>query len=177
MGGPELRPLIVAFTGGKRLKSVDIECPLLVARRAFPENDKTLSSILELDSRSASKPLTLPMFRRHVTLRRNSLGLKKRCLLACGFVLMGLAWLRKCGPFRETLPITPQSLLVVLVAVVVGLARQAQLQSCCTSLVAVSARGVPVFADGAHGWQHFAGSTGGFLLAFPSCLPWWWDGC
>ena len=27
--------------------------------------------------------------------------------------------------------------------------------------------GAPVFAEGAAGWQHFTGSTSGFLLAFP----------
>ena len=64
----------------------------------------------------------------------------------------------------EGLPITLQSLLVVLFPLMFGMR---------VGLIFVSAYllagglGAPVFAGNESGWDHFLGATGGFLLAFP----------
>lgn len=64
----------------------------------------------------------------------------------------------------EGLPITLQSLLVVLFPLMFGVR---------VGLIFVSAYllaggfGAPVFAGNESGWDHFLGATGGFLLAFP----------
>ena len=64
----------------------------------------------------------------------------------------------------EGLPITLQSLLVVLFPLMFGMR---------VGLIFVSAYllaggfGAPVFAGNESGWNHFLGATGGFLLAFP----------
>ena len=64
----------------------------------------------------------------------------------------------------EGLPITLQSLLVVLFPLMFGVR---------VGLIFVSAYllagglGAPVFAGNQSGWDHFLGATGGFLLAFP----------
>ena len=64
----------------------------------------------------------------------------------------------------EGLPITLQSLLVVLFPLMFGMR---------VGLIYVSAYllagglGAPVFAGNESGWDHFLGATGGFLLAFP----------
>ena len=64
----------------------------------------------------------------------------------------------------EGLPITLQSVLVVLFPLMFGMR---------VGLIFVSAYllaggfGAPVFAGNESGWNHFLGATGGFLLAFP----------
>ena len=101
------------------------------------------------------------MFRRHVNF--GNPWVEEAVLVGCGFVL--LAWLApQVWSFQGQLPITPQSLLVVLWPLMWGW--RIGTATVVLYLVAGGA-GCPVFADGAHGWQHFAGSTGGFLLAFP----------
>ena len=66
--------------------------------------------------------------------------------------------------FQGDLPITPQSLMVVLWGILWGW----KVGTLAVILYLVAGGlGAPVFADGASGWQHFAGSTSGFLLAFP----------
>ena len=64
----------------------------------------------------------------------------------------------------EGVPITLQSLLVILVPAVLG-------WKAGTAVVLVyllaGGLGAPVFAYGTSGWERFTGSTGGFLLAFP----------
>lgn len=64
----------------------------------------------------------------------------------------------------ESLPITLQSLLMVWFAMLFGL--RVGLTSVVLYLIA-GGMGLGVFAGGASGWEHFSGSTGGFLLAFP----------
>lgn len=66
--------------------------------------------------------------------------------------------------FQGNLPITPQSLLMVLWAVLWGW--QVGTVTVLLYLVA-GGLGAPVFAGGASGWSHFTGSTSGFLFAFP----------
>lgn len=84
-------------------------------------------------------------------------------LVGVGLLLMG--WLApQVWTFQGQLPITPQSLLVVLWPLLWGW--RIGTASVVLYLLAGGA-GLPVFADGAHGWLHFTGSTGGFLLAFP----------
>ena len=101
------------------------------------------------------------MFRRYVNL--GSHWVEEAVLVGCGFIL--LAWLApQVWSLQGQLPITPQSLLVVLWPLMWGW--RIGTATVVLYLVAGGA-GWPVFADGAHGWQHFAGSTGGFLLAFP----------
>lgn len=60
--------------------------------------------------------------------------------------------------------ITPQSLLVVFFPLVFGL--RIGLVSVLIYL-ALGGLGYPVFSNGASGWIHFQGITGGFLIAFP----------
>ncbi len=72
------------------------------------------------------------------------------------------------GPFKidfvAGLPTTFQSLLVVWFALAFGL--RVGLTSVLAYLV-IGGLGFGVFSGGASGWQHFIGSNGGFLLAFP----------
>ena len=64
----------------------------------------------------------------------------------------------------EGLPITLQSLLVVWFALVFG--TRVGITAVILYLI-VGGLGLGVFSGGASGWQHFLGSTGGFLIAFP----------
>ncbi|MDA0569424.1 MAG: biotin transporter BioY [Bacteroidetes bacterium] len=64
----------------------------------------------------------------------------------------------------EGLPITLQSLLVVLFPLMFGM--RVGLIFVCAYLLA-GGLGAPVFAGNKSGWEHFLGATGGFLLAFP----------
>ena len=76
-----------------------------------------------------------------------------------------LCWLSpQVWMFQGDLPITPQSLMVVLWGVLWGW----KVGTLAVVLYLVAGGlGAPVFAEGASGWQHFTGSTSGFLLAFP----------
>jgi len=102
------------------------------------------------------------MFRKdfHLT---HSRGLDSLVLVLIGGLIMG--WLApQVWTFQGQLPITPQSLLVVLWGVLWGW----QVGTCAVLLYLVAGGlGLPVFADGASGWTHFTGSTAGFLFAFP----------
>ena len=101
------------------------------------------------------------MFRRHVTLE--NVWAEEVSLVGIGLALMG--WLApQVWSFQGSLPITPQSLLVVLWPLLWGWRTGT---ASVVLYLLVGGAGLPVFADGAHGWQHFTGSTGGFLLAFP----------
>ena len=64
----------------------------------------------------------------------------------------------------EGLPITLQSLLVVLFPLMFGV--RVGVIFVCAYLLA-GGFGAPVFAGNESGWDHFLGATGGFLLAFP----------
>ena len=64
----------------------------------------------------------------------------------------------------EGLPITLQSLLVVLFPLMFGV--RVGVIFVCAYLLA-GGFGAPVFAGNKSGWEHFLGATGGFLLAFP----------
>ena len=64
----------------------------------------------------------------------------------------------------EGLPITLQSLLVVLFPLMFGV--RVGVICVCAYLLA-GGLGAPVFAGNESGWDHFLGATGGFLLAFP----------
>jgi len=64
----------------------------------------------------------------------------------------------------EGLPITLQSLLVVLFPLMFGV--RVGVIFVCAYLLA-GGLGAPVFAGNESGWDHFLGATGGFLLAFP----------
>lgn len=79
--------------------------------------------------------------------------------LAGIMVLSPLQWTTS-----EGVPITLQSLLVILVPAILG-------WKAGTAVVLVyllaGGLGAPVFAYGTSGWERFTGSTGGFLLAFP----------
>ncbi len=76
-----------------------------------------------------------------------------------------LCWLSpQVWMFQGDLPITPQSLMVVLWGVLWGW--QIGTAAVVAYLV-LGGLGAPVFADGASGWIHFQGSTAGFLFAFP----------
>jgi biotin transport system substrate-specific component len=76
-----------------------------------------------------------------------------------------LCWLSpQVWMFQGDLPITPQSLMVVLWGVLWGW--KVGTSAVVLYLIA-GGLGAPVFAEGAAGWQHFTGSTSGFLLAFP----------
>jgi biotin transport system substrate-specific component len=64
----------------------------------------------------------------------------------------------------EGLPITLQSLLVVLFPLMFGV--RVGVIFVCAYLLA-GGLGAPVFAGNESGWDHFLGATGGFLLSFP----------
>ena len=101
------------------------------------------------------------MFRQHI--QWQSTWVDSTLLVVLGLALMG--WLSpQVWTFQGTLPITPQSLIVVLWGVLWGW----QGGTAAVALYLVSGGlGAPVFADGASGWIHFTGSTAGFLFAFP----------
>jgi biotin transport system substrate-specific component len=64
----------------------------------------------------------------------------------------------------EGLPITLQSLLVVLFPLMFGVRVGVIFVS---AYLIAGGLGAPVFAGNESGWDHFLGATGGFLLAFP----------
>jgi len=72
------------------------------------------------------------------------------------------------GPIRletvEGIPITLQSLVVILVPIIVGWRFGLVL---VLAYLLLGAMGLPVFAGGSSGWAKFQGTTAGFLLAFP----------
>jgi len=61
-------------------------------------------------------------------------------------------------------PVTLQSMMVSLAGVLLGPALGAASQA---AYLAAGALGAPVFANGAMGFGHLLGPTGGYLLAFP----------
>lgn len=84
-------------------------------------------------------------------------------LSVAGAALMG--WLSPMvWRVEGALPITPQSLVVVVWAVLWGWRSGT---AAVLLYLAAGGMGAPVFAGGAHGWVHFTGSTAGFLFAFP----------
>ena len=101
------------------------------------------------------------MFRSHIQWRSDLVD--SIMLIAIGLGLE--AWLApQVWMVSGDIPITPQSLLVVLWGVLWGwkVGGLTALGYLC-----LGGCGAPVFADGASGWVHFTGSTSGFLLAFP----------
>ncbi len=82
--------------------------------------------------------------------------------------MIGLALLCFLGPVKVTLaadlPITFQSLLVVLIPIILGW--MPGVAAAVLYLVA-GALGLPVFAGGASGMEVFTGDKAGFLFAFP----------
>lgn len=82
--------------------------------------------------------------------------------------MLGLAALMLLSPIQwttgEGIPITIQSLLVVLIPTLIGWKRGTL--AVILYLIA-GGLGAPVFAYGTYGWARFTGSTGGFLMAFP----------
>ncbi|MDA0729587.1 MAG: biotin transporter BioY [Bacteroidetes bacterium] len=84
-------------------------------------------------------------------------------LASCmGAIVMGLAsphvW-----HLEGAIPITPQSLVILLWAVLWGW----KVGTLAVLLYLLAGGiGLPVFAGGSHGWVHFTGSTAGFLWAF-----------
>ena len=101
------------------------------------------------------------MFRREVHIAAD--WVEALVLTGLGVLLMGLL-APQVWTFQGSIPITPQSLLVVLWGVLWGW--QIGTASVFAYLV-LGGLGAPVFADGASGWIHFQGSTAGFLFAFP----------
>ena len=79
--------------------------------------------------------------------------------LASLLVISPLMWTTS-----EGVPITLQSLLVVLIPAILGW--KSGTAAVIIYLIA-GGFGAPVFAYGTFGWERFTGSTGGFLLAFP----------
>lgn len=81
---------------------------------------------------------------------------------------VALALLMVFSPLKwtttEGVPITLQSLLVVLVPAILGW----KWGTAAVLLYLIAGGfGAPVFAYSTSGWERFTGSTGGFLLAFP----------
>lgn len=96
------------------------------------------------------------------------LGLEaSRSRLAWAIVL-GAAVMCLGGPWTfatpDGIPLTLQSLLVLLVPLIAGW--QVGLSAVLLYLFA-GGLGLPVFAQGASGWQHFTGLSGGYLMGFP----------
>ena len=86
-------------------------------------------------------------------------------VLLTGIGTVLLCWLSpQVWMFQGDLPITPQSLMVVLWGLLWGW----KVGTLAVILYLVAGgMGAPVFAEGASGWHHFTGSTSGFLMAFP----------
>ena len=86
-------------------------------------------------------------------------------MLLTGIGTVLLCWLSpQVWMFQGDLPITPQSLMVVLWGLLWGW----KVGTLAVILYLVAGgMGAPVFAEGASGWHHFTGSTSGFLMAFP----------
>ena len=82
--------------------------------------------------------------------------------------IISFATLVLLGPIKldivEGLPITLQSLLVVLFPLMFGVRVGV---SFVVAYLIIGGFGAPIFAGNASGWEHFIGPTGGFLLAFP----------
>ena len=83
-------------------------------------------------------------------------------------LILGLGTLFVLCPIQfstaEGIPITLQSLLIVLIPILLGW----KLGVIVVILYLLAGgMGLPVFAYGTSGWERFTGSTGGFLLAFP----------
>ena len=82
--------------------------------------------------------------------------------------IISFATLVLLGPIEldivEGLPITLQSLLVVLFPLMFGVRVGV---SFVVAYLIIGGFGAPIFAGNASGWEHFIGPTGGFLLAFP----------
>ena len=84
------------------------------------------------------------------------------------FVFSPMQWSTSDG-----IPITLQSLLVVLVPILLGW--KLGVVAVIIYLIA-GGMGLPVFAYGTSGWERFTGSTGGFLMAFPLAAIFGWMG-
>ncbi|NQX91735.1 MAG: biotin transporter BioY [Flavobacteriales bacterium] len=67
------------------------------------------------------------------------------------------------GNLDQNIPITLQTLLILLPAVIFGW--RVGLSAVIGYLV-LGGVGLPVFANGSSGWSHFEGATGGCLIAF-----------
>jgi biotin transport system substrate-specific component len=85
-----------------------------------------------------------------------------------GAFFVAIAFMMIFSPMKwsttEGVPITLQSLLVVLIPAILGW--KWGTAAVLVYLVA-GGLGAPIFAYGTSGWERFTGSTGGFLLAFP----------
>lgn len=83
-------------------------------------------------------------------------------------VALGAALICFGGPWTfatpNGIPLTLQSLVVLLVPLIAGW--QVGLSAVLLYLFA-GGLGLPVFAQGASGWQHFTGLSGGYLMGFP----------
>jgi biotin transport system substrate-specific component len=83
-------------------------------------------------------------------------------------LILGLGVLFVLSPIQlttsEGIPITLQSLLVVIIPLFLGWKLGITV---VTLYLLAGGLGLPVFAYGTSGWERFTGSTGGFLLAFP----------
>ena len=83
-------------------------------------------------------------------------------LLAIGL----LVTLSPITPFttEDGIPITLQSLLVVILPILLGWRVGV---AAVVAYLIIGGLGAPVFSYGTYGWDRFTGSSGGFLLAFP----------
>lgn len=90
---------------------------------------------------------------------------RTRLLLA---IVFGAALNCFGGPWTfatpDGIPLTIQSLVILLVPLIAGW--RIGLSAVLVYLIA-GGLGLPVFAQGASGWTHFAGLSGGYLLGFP----------
>jgi biotin transport system substrate-specific component len=102
------------------------------------------------------------MLRKEINISGNKI-LDDLILCVCSFVTLVLL-----GPIKldlvEGLPITLQSLLVVLFPLMFGFRVGV---SFVIAYLVIGGFGAPIFAGNESGWKHFIGPTGGFLLAFP----------
>jgi biotin transport system substrate-specific component len=85
------------------------------------------------------------------------------------FVLIGVALISVAAQISIDLPFTPvpitgQTFAVLLVGAGLGTTRGA-LSGALYVLLPLA--GLPLYADGGHGWSVLSGATGGYLVAFP----------
>jgi biotin transport system substrate-specific component len=85
------------------------------------------------------------------------------------WIVAGVALISLAAQVAIHLPITPvpitgQTFAVLLVGAGLGLGRGA---AASALYVLLPLAGLPLYADGAHGWHVISGATGGYLVAFP----------
>lgn len=101
------------------------------------------------------------MFKDFLRLEADPIRFALAIVLGTTLISLGAPW---TFATPDGIPLTLQSLVVLLVPLIAGWK-----VGLCASLLYLVAGGLgfPVFAQGASGWTHFTGLSGGYLMGFP----------